>query len=72
MPYVTVDYPFYILEATKADGSQYSITLKVAVESGPFAGTTPDQVADGLRDFLAGLSGVSATLEKHTESTASL
>lgn len=72
MPYATVDLPYYIIEATMPDSSQYSITLKVIVEQGPFTGTTTDQVATGLRDFLAGRPNVSANLVKINQTTVAL
>lgn len=73
MAHIDIDYPYYMISATQPDSSQYTISLKVYTEQGPFSAITPDQIADGLRDFLSAVPNVTVvSLNKITEALTAL
>lgn len=71
---VSIGFPYYTAQVS--GGSENDIRVTFQVELGPagsVGGVTEDDVADAIRDYLAGLTGVtSSSLTKREIDTTSL
>lgn len=69
MAHVELNLPYYRANADGNSETGIYVTFNVEIGAGgSLAGLTEDQVADAIRDYLAGLTGVvSHSLDKHGE-----
>jgi hypothetical protein len=60
MEQVIIGFPYYKAESHDNSENRVTLTFSVTVE-GSLGGATEDNVADAVRDYLAGLSGVTGS-----------
>ncbi|MBA4865904.1 hypothetical protein H1V43_32085 [Streptomyces sp. PSKA54] len=74
MSHIEVNLPYYYLAVNGPDERNYRVTLQVHSDGNlPLTTVSPDQIADYLRDYLVGQTGVTeSSLSKYTETSTGL